>query len=155
VYCVTKNGAARCAGHDTAIRLELRFSSRRCREERRRVGPERRYFGSRRGVPTKTSRRRTSIRQILRDRSTAADSSSSQKEHTLCHVAYVRVCARKPGDSRASFHKFLPADVLPGITARRFTAKPVLAKSCLRRRDIHTRRHEDEEMPPGTVSSVC
>jgi hypothetical protein len=34
VYCVTKNGAARCAGHDTAIRLELRFSSLR-REERR------------------------------------------------------------------------------------------------------------------------
>lgn len=39
-----------------------------------------------------------------------------------------RVYAHVNPDSRTSFHKFLPVDVLPRITARRFTAKPRVGK---------------------------
>lgn len=50
-----------------------------------------------------------------------------------CLSAYAHV---NP-DSQSSFHKFLLADVLLRITARRFTTKAgvLLAKSCLRRRN--------------------
>lgn len=92
MYCVTKNGAARCAGHDTAIRLELRFFSRRCRDESwRRGGPQRRYFGSRRYPKTGLL---ASIRRILCDRSTdALVVSNGAYAATLARV----YAQRKPG----------------------------------------------------------
>lgn len=80
MYCVTKNGAARCAGHDTAIRLELRFFSRRCWAQRRipslpppRPGPTL-FRGSGDAPKTTGAHRSASIRRISHDRSTVAGS---------------------------------------------------------------------------------
>lgn len=65
-------------------------------------------------------------------------------------------------DSRASFHKFLPADVLPRITARRFTAKPCVGKIVFTASGYTYGSYEDEEekpetreTPPGTASPGC
>lgn len=154
MYCVTKNGAARCAGHDTAIRLELRFLLSEVPGRAQEVGPERRYFESRRGVPLGDGSPRV-------DKANPARPVDCRREsrRVVSKGAYVVprcscICARKPGDSRASFHKFLPADVLPGITARRFTANP-----CWQNRVYgagiyiwETRGRRD--VPPGTESAV-
>lgn len=117
VYCVTKNETARCAGHDTAIRLELRFFSRRCRGGWKRSGPQRRYFESKDGPP------RVDKENPVRPVDCRSSFSNGAYATTLA-----RVYAHVNPDSRTSFHKFLPADILPRITARRFTAKPRVGK---------------------------
>jgi len=81
--------------------------------------------------------------------------SSSRMEHTAATL--VRVYAHVNPDSRASFHKFLPADVLPRITARRFTAKPRVGKivftaSGCTYGELRRRRGEARETPSGTAS---
>jgi len=95
VYCVTKNGAARCARHDTAIRLELRFFSPRCQghereSARERWATQRRYFGSRRWPKTGSPR----VDKENPARPVVPALVVSLKGHT-CYVA--RVYARKPG----------------------------------------------------------
>lgn len=149
MYCVTKNGAARCAGHDTAIRLELRFFSRRCREEVEvevgSVGPNDAISdpeGISKDGPSRVDKKNPVQPVDCR--------SSSRMKHTAA-TACPCIClpAHVNPDSRASFHKFLPADVLPRITARRFTAKLRVGKIVFTASGYTYGSYEDEEEERG------
>lgn len=98
-----------------------------------------------------------SIRRILCDRSAAAH----RLEWKRTTATLARVYAHVNPDSRASFHKFLPADVLPRITARRFTAKPRVGKIVFTASGYTYGSYEDEEEKSagdavaGTASPGC
>lgn len=107
---------------------------------RRRGGPQRRYFG---GIP-----------EVSKDGPPRVDKENPVRPVDCCRwsprmertrLRLPRVYAHVNPDSRASFHKFLPADVLPRITARRFTAKPRVGKIVFTASGYTYGSYEDEE----------